>query len=75
MTRATAAYKANFWTAGISVSEPIKKQLDIDRLDNNMEGATSPTTRPISIMEEMKETIEVESSKESQGKENKEKVG
>ena len=26
----------------------MKKQLDIERLDSSMDGATSPTTRPIS---------------------------
>lgn len=36
----------------------MKKQLDIERLDSSMDGATSPTTRPISV-------LEVEGSEES----------
>ena len=44
--RAIPAYNAKARTAGISDSAPKKKHVASEDEDNNIDGATSPTTRP-----------------------------
>ncbi len=44
---ANPAFIANEYTAGMSESPPRKKQVASETDESNMEGATSPTTRPM----------------------------
>ena len=47
ISKATPAYKANAFTAGISVSAPRKKHVDSETDESIMDGPTSPVMRPM----------------------------